>query len=115
MGFGLISRFSLYIDRILTWLNCLYVLLWGIYFAVWFAYFWSGWLPLGDLVGWFRGTFGILGFAYEAVPSGTPAVVSRFGTFFNWVFLTIWRDFVSLSLLSSILYLIQKRVRTQKL
>ncbi len=47
MGLRLTSTFSSYVDRILAWLNCLYVL-WGSYFTVWFACFWSGWIIRRD-------------------------------------------------------------------
>jgi len=100
------------LDIFLDLLNYVYFGLWGIYFLLLYLWYWHGFF--GDAVGWFRATFGILGFNLEAVPSGPDVVISRTLTFFDWVRLTISRDFVSLSLLSSSIYLVQTRGRWKR-
>jgi len=95
-----------YLDIFLGLLNYVYLGLWGIYFFAMYLWYWHG--LFGDAVGWFRGTFGILGFNLEAVPGGPEVAISRTLTFLDWVWRTISRDFVSLSLLSSIIYLVQR-------
>jgi hypothetical protein len=101
-----------YLDLFLDSLNYVYLGLWGTYFVIMYLWYWYG--LLGDLVGWFRGTFGILAFNLEAVPGGPELTISRTLTFFDWVYRTITRDFVSLSLLSAIVFVVQKRRRRKR-
>jgi len=99
-----------YINLVLDSLNILYLALWAVYIVAMFLWYWFAWAPAGDLVGWFRATFGVLGFNFEAVSDGSVVIASRLLTFLDWVARTIWRDFVTLSLAASIIYLIQRKL-----
>ena len=105
----MVSASRSYLDLFLDLLNYVYLGLWGTYFLIMYLWYWYG--LLGDVVGWFRTTFGILAFNLEAVPGGPEVAISRTLTFLDWVWRTITRDFVSLSLLSAIVYLVQIRRR----
>jgi hypothetical protein len=98
------------VDPLLAAVNVLYLGLWGSYFVAMILYYWSGLLPAAELIRWFRQTFGILAFNIEAI-AGNPAEVfaSRMLTFVDWAARTVWQDFISLSLVSSLLYLRQRR------
>jgi hypothetical protein len=104
----------LLLDVLLLVLNVSYVVLWGVYLLAMFLFYWQV-QPLAasaaHVVQWFRETFGILGFSFEAVGEGGDVTASKVWTFFDWVGRTIWRDFVSLSLFSTIVFLVQARRR----
>lgn len=88
-------------------LNIVYLVLWAIYFLAMFLFYWGIYPNAALAIKWYRETFGILGFNFEAVPVGGDVTGSRVTTFLDWVGRTIWRDLVSLSLASSILFVIQ--------
>lgn len=102
-----------YLDVFLSALNLIYLGLWVTYAIVAFVWYSYGSLQAGYLVNLFRSHFDILGFNWETVTSGGffAVVISRTWTLFDWVWRTISRDFVSLSLLSSIMYLAGRRFR----
>lgn len=97
-------------DALLAAVNILYLGLWLSYFVAMILSYWFGLLAAAELVRWFRQTFGILSFNFVAI-AGSPAEVfaSRTLTFLDWVARTVWQDFISLSLVSSLLYLRQRR------
>lgn len=98
-----------HIAAVVGGLNIVYLGLWGVYFVAMFLWYWFGLFAAGEVVDWFRQTFGILGFNFEAASGGSSEVfASRVVTFFDWVYHTVWRDLVSLSMVSSVLFLWQR-------
>jgi len=105
-----------YFEIVLGAINLVYLGLWAAYVIVAFIWYSYGLAPFGYLVGWFRSNFDILGFNWETVPPNDfgALIISRNWTLLDWFWRTIRRDFVSLSMLSSIVYLIEKWRRKQK-
>jgi hypothetical protein len=97
-----------YIAAVLGGLNIVYLGLWGVYFVAMFLWYWFGLFAAGEVVDWFRQSFGILGFNFEAASGSSEVFASRVVTFFDWVGRTVLRDLVSLSLVSSVLFLWQR-------
>jgi hypothetical protein len=110
-----VTNHRAYLDIFLKGLNLLYLALWVTYVIVAYVWYSYGIAQAGYLVGFFRSKFDILGLNWEAVHGGSFAVLlSTTWTILDWACRTIRRDFVSLSLLSSILYLVQARLSRSK-